>query len=151
MFENASKANPDIGDGAYLFDPLGNIRASMIYPCKVACSNPAQGSVAMSAQPKKDEYVSLTNTGGAPIDLEPYVLKSLPYSYAFAQGTVLAPGQTIRVHTQGDPSEDTATDKLLGHGQADPRQQRRRGGARRPTTTSRSPAPRTARSPAEPI
>ena len=68
----------------------------------------------MSAQPKKDEYVSLTNTGGAPIDLEPYVLKSLPYSYAFAQGTVLAPGQTIRVHTQGDPSEDTATDRYWG-------------------------------------
>ena len=114
VFENASKANPDIGDGAYLFDPLGNIRASMIYPCKVACSNPAKGSVAMSAQPKKDEYVTLTNTGGAPIDLEQYVLKSLPYSYAFAQGTTLAPGQTIRVHTQGDPSEDTATDKYWG-------------------------------------
>ena len=86
----------------------------MIYPCKVACSNPAKGSIAMSAQPKKDEYVTLTNTGGAPIDLEQYVLKSLPYSYAFAQGTMLAPGQTIRVHTQGDPSEDTATDKYWG-------------------------------------
>ncbi len=114
VFENASKANPDIGDGAYLFDPRGNIRASMIYPCKVACSNPARGSIAISAQPKKDEYVTLTNTGGAPIDLEQYVLKSLPYSYAFAQGTTLAPGQTIRVHTQGDPSEDTATVKYWG-------------------------------------
>ena len=114
VFENASKDNPDIGDGAYLFDPQGNIRAWMIYPCKVACSNPAKGSIAMSAQPKKDEYISLTNTGGAPIDLEPYVLKSLPYSYAFAQGTVLGPGQTIRVHTQGDPSEDTATDRYWG-------------------------------------
>ena len=68
----------------------------------------------MSVQPKKDEYISLTNTGGAPIDLEPYVLKSLPYSYAFPQGTVLGPGQTIRVHTQGDPSEDTATDRYWG-------------------------------------
>ena len=52
--------------------------------------------------------------GRRSIDLEPYVLKSLPYSYAFAQGTALAPGQTIRVHTQGDPSEDTATDQYWG-------------------------------------
>jgi hypothetical protein len=114
VFENASKANPDIGDGAYLFDPQGDVRAWMIYPCKVGCSNAAQGQVQMSAQPRKDEYVSLRNTGGAPIDLEPYVLKSLPYSYAFAQGTVLGPGQTIRVHTEGDPSDDTATDKWWG-------------------------------------
>jgi hypothetical protein len=114
VFENASKAYPDIGDGAYLFDPQGDIRAWMIYPCKVGCSNPAKGSIAISAQPRKDEYVSLTNTGGAPIDLEPYVLKTPPYSYAFAQGTVLGPGQTIRVHTEGDPSDDTATDKYWG-------------------------------------
>ena len=43
VFENATRDNPDIGDGAYLFDPQGDIRASMIYPCKVACSNPAKG------------------------------------------------------------------------------------------------------------
>ena len=38
------------------------------------------------------------------------MLKTSPYSYSFPQGTILAPGQTIRVHTQGDPAEDTATD-----------------------------------------
>ena len=126
MFENASKDNPDMGDGAYLFDPQGDVRASMIYPCRVGCANPAQGQIALGTQPRKDEYISLTNTGGAPIDLEPYVLKTPPYSYAFPQGTVLGPGQTIRVHTQGDPAEDTATDQLLGHDEPDPRQQRRR-------------------------
>jgi endonuclease YncB( thermonuclease family) len=114
VFENASKANPDIGDGAYLFDPQGDVRAWMIYPCRVGCTNPAQGKIALSAQPRKDEYVSVTNTGSDLLDLEPYVLKSPPYSYAFAQGTVLGPGQTIRVHTEGDPSEDTATDKYWG-------------------------------------
>jgi endonuclease YncB( thermonuclease family) len=114
VFENASQANPDIGDGAYLFDPQGDVRAWMIYPCKVGCVDPAQGHVAISAQPRRDEFVSLTNTGGAPIDLETYVLKSLPYSYTFAQGTVLGPGQTIRVHTGGDPADDTATDKYWG-------------------------------------
>jgi endonuclease YncB( thermonuclease family) len=114
VFENASKAYPDIGDGAYLFDPQGDVRAWMIYPCKVGCTNVAQGHIALRAQPRKDEYVAVTNTGGAPLDLEPYVLKTPPYSYAFAQGTVLGPGQTIRVHTEGDPSDDTATDKYWG-------------------------------------
>ena len=114
VFENSSRAYPDIGDGAYLFDPQGDIRAWMIYPCKVNCTNAARGQIAISAQPRKNEYVSLTNNGGAPLDLEPYVLKSPPYSYAFAQGTVLGPGQTIRVHTQGDPPDDTATDKWWG-------------------------------------
>ena len=42
------------------------------------------------------------------------MLKSLPYSYSFSQATVLGPGQTIRVHTQGDPTEDTATDRYWG-------------------------------------
>lgn len=114
VFENASKAYPDIGDGAYLFDPQGDVRAWMIYPCKVGCTNVAQGHIALRAQPRKDEYVAVTNTGAAPLDLEPYVLKTPPYSYAFAQGTVLGPGQTIRVHTEGDPSDDTATDKYWG-------------------------------------
>ena len=47
VFENTSKADPDIGDGAYLFDPQGDIRAWMIYPCKVDCANPAQGQIAI--------------------------------------------------------------------------------------------------------
>jgi hypothetical protein len=114
VFENATRDNPDIGDGAYLFDPQGDVRAWMIYPCKVACTNPGQGQFALSAQPRKDEYISITNTGGLTLDLEPYVLKTPPYSYAFAQGTALGPGQTLRVHTEGDPADDTATDKYWG-------------------------------------
>jgi endonuclease YncB( thermonuclease family) len=114
VFENATKDNPAMGDGAYLFDPQGDIRAWMIYPCKVGCTNPAQGQIALATQPRKDEWISVTNTGGSALDMEPYVLKTPPYSYAFPTGTVLGPGQTIRVHTQGDPAEDTATDKYWG-------------------------------------
>jgi len=114
VFDNATRDNPDVGDGAYLFDPQGDLRAWMIYPCKIACTNPAQGQIALDVQPRKDEWISITNTGGSMLDLEPYVLKTPPYSYAFPGGTVLGPGQTIRVHTEGDPAEDGATDRYWG-------------------------------------
>jgi endonuclease YncB( thermonuclease family) len=114
VFENTTRDDRGMGDGAYLFDPQGDIRAWMMYPCRINCANPAQGSISLGMQPKKDEYISVTNTGGAPLDLETYVLKTSPYSYSFPQGTTLSPGQTIRVHTQGDAAEDTADDKYWG-------------------------------------
>jgi Lamin Tail Domain len=101
------------GRVGHLFDPQGDLRAWMIYPCKIACTNPAQGQIALNAQPRKDEWISITNTGST-LDMEPYALKTPPYSYAFPAGTVLGPGQTIRVHTEGDPAEDGATDKYWG-------------------------------------
>ena len=109
MFENTTRDDRGMGDGAYLFDPQGDIRAWMIYPCRSTAPTRRRARSRSSTQPKKDEYISVTNTGGAPIDLETYVLKTSPYSYSFPQGTTLAPGQTIRVHTQGDAAEDTAT------------------------------------------
>ena len=39
----------------------------------------------------------ITNVGAAPIDLEPYRLTSKPYGYSFAPGSVIQPGQTMRV------------------------------------------------------
>ena len=44
---------PDhLGDGAYLFDPQGDLRASMTYPCLVACEHPDQGALALAADPR---------------------------------------------------------------------------------------------------
>jgi endonuclease YncB( thermonuclease family) len=114
LFGNPSLDDPSAGDGAYLFDPQGDLRASMIYPCRVGCTNPAQGRIALAAQPRGDEYVALTNTGDSTLDLEPLVLAKAPFSYAFAAGTALGPGQTLRVHTRGDPAQDTASDLHWG-------------------------------------
>ena len=114
VFENIIRDDRGIGDGAYLFDPQGDVRAWMMYPCRVYCTAPTQGKIRLATQPKKDEYISVTNTSAEALDLEPYLLKTAPYSYAFPQGTILQPGQTIRVHTQGDPSEDTETDRYWG-------------------------------------
>ena len=43
---------PDhLGDGAYLFDPQGDLRASMTYPCLVACEHPDAGALTLRAEP----------------------------------------------------------------------------------------------------
>jgi hypothetical protein len=41
--------------------------------------------------------VQITNRGGLPVDLEPYRLTSRPHGYSFAPGSVLNPGETMRV------------------------------------------------------
>ena len=42
-FENASHDRRDIGDGGYLFDRDGDLRASMIYPCLLSLHGRAAG------------------------------------------------------------------------------------------------------------
>jgi hypothetical protein len=102
----------NIGDGAYLFDPDGDLRAAMVYPCVVACSDPNQGALAHSAQPRRDESVQVRNVSGHPVDLYGYELAKKSYSYAFGPDTVLAPGETLTVKVQGDPADDT---RLVRH------------------------------------
>jgi hypothetical protein len=114
VFENATHDDHGMGDGAYLFDPQGDIRASMIYPCRVSCTDPAQGQITMEANPRVPEVVLVKNNATWPIDLENYELKTTPYSYAFPPGSVLNPGESMRVFTQGDPDEDTQFEKHWG-------------------------------------
>jgi endonuclease YncB( thermonuclease family) len=104
-----------VGDGAYLFDPLGNVRATMVYPCRWQCSDPLTGTVSLSADPNgRRESVTLTNLSGGPIDLDGHVLRSPPQSYHFAPGTVLQPGASLRIQVVGDTADDTATDRRWG-------------------------------------
>jgi endonuclease YncB( thermonuclease family) len=115
VFSNAGYGEDAMGDGAYLFDPLGNVRASMTYPCRTLCSDPLQGAVALSVDPNgRRESVTITNVTPGPIDLDGYVLKSEPQSYHFAPGSVLAPGGSMRIQVVGDSANDTATDKRWG-------------------------------------
>src|SRR4051812_32342217 len=82
-FENVTR-DTAMGDGAYLFDPQGDLRASQTYPCREACSDPNAGTLAVGAKFRGQESIQITNRGQAPVDLEPYRLVSKPYSYAFA-------------------------------------------------------------------
>ena len=52
------------------------------------------------------------------------MLKSKPYGYAFPPGSMLNPGETMRVYTQGDPSEGHPVREELGHDEPDPQQRR---------------------------
>jgi hypothetical protein len=105
-FENVTRDERAMGDGAYLFDPQGDLRASMVYPCREACTDPNAGALALDVTYRGRESVRITNTGGAPIDLEPYRVASAPYSYSFAQGTVLQPGETMRVRIYESDQDD---------------------------------------------
>ena len=114
VFGNVSRET-GTGDGAYLFDPLGNIRASMVYPCRWQCSDPLTGAVALSVDPTgRRESVTLTNVTAAPIDLDAHVLYSSPQSYHFGPGSVLPPGSSMRIQVVGDSANDTALDKRWG-------------------------------------
>jgi endonuclease YncB( thermonuclease family) len=114
-FSNARYDEVALGDAAYLFDPLGNVRATMAYPCRWQCSDPLQGAVALSVDPNgRRESVTITNVSAGPIDLDGHLLKSEPQSYHFAPGSVLPPGGSMRVQVVGDPADDTPLEKRWG-------------------------------------
>jgi endonuclease YncB( thermonuclease family) len=113
-FTNVTTNGTNIGDGAYLFDPLGNVRAAMVYPCRWQCSDPLSGAVAIAVDPNgRGESVTLTNVSAAPIDVGDHVLKSPPESYHLQPGTVLQPGGSLRIRVVGD-GEDTELEKRWG-------------------------------------
>ena len=106
IFENSANGD-DVGDGAYLFDPKGDLRAWMIYPCLVACSDPNQGALRVVAHPGGREYVVVSNVSGHTVNLFSYQLR-MPGGYAFPHGTVLDPGDSVRTYIGGNPSSDTS-------------------------------------------
>lgn len=123
-FENVSSGFGTMGDGAYLFDPQGDLRASQIYPCLVACSDPLAGKVRLDVQPRRDEAISVANTSGAPVDLGGHLVKlhnagkpdQFVFGYPFRPGTVLQPGETLRIDPGGSPEDDTRLVRHLGRG-----------------------------------
>jgi endonuclease YncB( thermonuclease family) len=92
----------DLGDGAYLSDPKGDLRQWMVYPCLAGCTDPGQGAVQVVAQPRgSDEAVWVRNVSDGPVDLSPYVLMVPGSLIPFDPGTVLAPGDRIKVPVPG--------------------------------------------------
>jgi hypothetical protein len=118
VFENASDDRRAMGDGAYLFDPLGNVRASMVYPCRGVCFDPGEGAIALTADPAGNESITVENLTAGPLTLDGYVLKSPPYSYPLDDGTVLPPGESLRIETGGDPADDTPLERHWGFGRS---------------------------------
>jgi endonuclease YncB( thermonuclease family) len=107
-FENVTHDTRQMGDGAYLFDPDGDLRSSMIYPCAAPCGDPLQGAVRLSVDPTTPEWIGVTNVSGGVVDLQGYLLKlhlrgradKFIWSRPFG-ATPLAPGETLRLWLQG--------------------------------------------------
>ena len=117
-FENANGGDQALGDGAYLFDPQGDLRAYMTYPCRIDCTDPYQGAVKVTARPRGRESVTVRNVASAAIDLDGYRLHSPPYTYAFPRDSVLDPGDEMTIDVQGDPLEDSRLEKHWGRPRA---------------------------------
>jgi len=111
-FENATRDQRAMGDGAYLFDPQGDLRFWMTYPCRDECHDANEGAIELRAQPQRPEAVTLRNQSAFSVDLEGYRLESPPYGYAFGADSVLEPGETMRVEI-GDSQEEDG--RLLKH------------------------------------
>lgn len=116
IFENANSDGRNLGDGGYLFDPQGDLRGAMVYPCLVSCSDPNQGALQLVAQPRGDEYLRVRNVSDHPVDLYGYELALAGSTYPFGPGPALQPGQTLQVDVNGAPANDTALRRHWGVG-----------------------------------
>ncbi len=117
IFNNVDPAR-GVGDGAYLFDPAGNLRAWMVYPCRVDCTDPNAGAFELRVQATGREMVAVRSLAEQPVDLDGYELSVGARAYAFGPGSVIEPGETLRVRFDGSPRDDTRLDRVwpLGPG-----------------------------------
>lgn len=111
VFDNVSGRPVFSGDGGYLFDPQGDVRASMNYPCAVRCADALAGQVVLGVHPRGGEYATVRNVSRRAFDLEGYVLDSGFYNYAFGHVAVY-PGETLVL--DAGPGVDTRLRKHWG-------------------------------------
>jgi endonuclease YncB( thermonuclease family) len=105
-FENITYDHTKMGDGAYLFDPRGGLRASFLYPCVAACVDPLQGKVRLLVHPSNPEAMAIVNTSSAPIDLGDHVWQlrsrdkagTYVFSQVFSPGRILRPGGEVEIN-----------------------------------------------------
>ena len=102
-FDNATNDRRQMGDGGYLFDPRGNLRAHVQYPCRTACPEPLRDKVQIRAHPYAPEYVRIRNVSQQTINLSEYELERSPWFYEFNRGTVLFPRQRLDLYMQRGP------------------------------------------------
>jgi endonuclease YncB( thermonuclease family) len=108
IFPNVVGAKQYTGDGLYLYDRDLDLRRWFMYPCVLGCTDPLQGKIKITSvnydapggfpEPANGEWVDITNISTSRVDLYGYLLDSFPYSYPFKPGTVLSPGETMRLY-----------------------------------------------------
>ncbi|MEV6342731.1 lamin tail domain-containing protein [Actinoplanes sp. NPDC051851] len=97
IFTNVDPGRHVVGDGAYLFDPQGDLRGWMMYPCRVACTSPLKGKVSLRVRYTYPERIELVNTGAEPVDLQGHVVFGRPYLQRYLSTDILRPGEAREV------------------------------------------------------
>jgi endonuclease YncB( thermonuclease family) len=115
VFENVTRDRKQMGDGGYLFDPHGDLRAHVQYPCRTGCREPLKGRVAITARYRAPESIRIRNVSNGVIDLYEYEVESVPWFYEFARNTLLAPRQTLVLWVGRRKRADTPLAKSWGH------------------------------------
>ncbi len=113
MFTNVGLRH-GLGEGAYLFDPEGDLRAWSTYPCRLRYHDALKGKVTVRAHPTTPEYVDIKNVSASAVSLKGHVLKEPVKQYHFLTRTVLRPGATLRLHLKGSPRRNTALYRFWG-------------------------------------
>jgi len=103
-WENVSGGRKGMGDGGYLFDPQGDVRSFVQFPCQVGCREPAKGRVSIHATFRGMEYVTLRNISSTPLDLTYYEIESVPWFSEFKRGTILRPNQRMVLYIGNGPA-----------------------------------------------
>lgn len=106
IFENVKGGPRGVGDGAYLFDPQGDLRAYAQYPCELNCHEPLKNKLTIKAHARAPEYIRVINSSNDIVDLWQYEIESVPYFYEFSRGTVLLPHESMFVAVKRDPRRD---------------------------------------------
>jgi endonuclease YncB( thermonuclease family) len=96
VFENVIGGRRSLGDGGYLFDPQGDLRAWAQYPCRLGCGEPLRKRATIRGY-RREQLVIVRNTSSETISLAGYDLESSPWFYEFGPSDVLAPGKGVAV------------------------------------------------------
>ena len=105
IFENATGSPQALGDGGYLFDPRGDLRAWTQYPCLLNCRNPLAGKVVLLVRSRNPEEIEIQNISAAPVDLVGHVIVSHPHIYPITGTTIVQPGQSLQLRTGAGASD----------------------------------------------
>ena len=113
-FDNATNDRKQKGDGGYLFDPHGNLRAYVQYPCRTSCHEPLAGKVELETHYDAPEYVRVRNTSNRTISLFQYEIERAPWFYEFDRNSFLLPGQRLDLYVQRKQGSGTAFTRSWG-------------------------------------
>jgi endonuclease YncB( thermonuclease family) len=103
---NPTGAPVNRADNVLLFDPDGDVRAHLIWPCVVACTDPNQGAFELDVYPRNPEHLTVINRSDRAINLDGYALYTRGALYPFGPDSTLWPGQQITVYVRGNPADD---------------------------------------------